>query len=135
MPQRNVGHRVRQLESELGLVLRACQQSHRYQDRPAGHGNRLSRRPLNPAGVGAGRAVATVAPAWTESASWFPSLGARCPAPSPLSPGKPRHEPLTTPKTSPPTVPISPNQPEHHGENARKVQKPYRKPCEKPFES
>jgi hypothetical protein len=42
---------------------------------------------------------------------------------------------VTTPKTSPQTVAISPNQPEHHAENARKVQKPYRKPSEKPLKS
>ena len=55
-------------------------------------------------------------------------LGAPCPALSPFSPSQPRHEPVTTPKTSAQAVPISPNQPENHAENARKAQKPYGKP-------
>ena len=38
---------------------------------------------------------------------------------------------VTTPKTSASPEPISLNQPEYHRENVRKVQKPYRKPCEK----
>jgi hypothetical protein len=59
--------------------------------------------------------------------------GAPCPVPSPLSPGKPRHEPLTTPKTSAQPWPISPNQPENHTENARNTQKPYGKPPEEPL--
>jgi hypothetical protein len=55
------------------------------------------------------------------------------PAKRPWSPGQPRHEPLTTPKTSAQPWPISPNQAENHAENARKTQKPYGKPPEEPL--
>jgi hypothetical protein len=40
---------------------------------------------------------------------------------------------VTTPKTSAQPWPISPNQPENHAKNARKTQKPYRKPPEEPL--